>query len=139
VFRVGKRELKLGGYQDFKPLQAVINTLSGGSIQGRPPAKSPEDILVFLGTYGRAAPVEVTTVFDLTLKEMEETVALLLEKGRIRRIVAGNGYFLEPAAVGQVCDGKTGLCVVSDNASSLKLLRGTDTTRQYQIGTPKAL
>jgi len=111
LFRVGKRELKLGGYQDFKAIQTVIHTLGGGSIQGRPPAKSSEDVLAFLRKYGRAAPVEVTTVFELTPKEMEETVALLLEKGRIRRVVAGNGYFLEPVAVGQVCDVKTGMCI----------------------------
>ncbi len=110
LFRVGKRELKLGGYQDFKAIQAVIHTLGGGSFQGRPPAKSAEDVLAFLLKYGRAAPVEVTTVFDLTPKEMEEAVASLLEKGQIRRVVAGNGYFLEPVAAGQGCDVKTGMC-----------------------------
>ena len=112
VFRVGKRELKLGGYQDFKAIQAVIQTLCGDSIQERPPAKASEDVLGFLRKYGRAAPVEVATVFNLTPNEMDEILAPLIENGRIRRVVAGNGYFLEPAAVGQVCDVKTGICII---------------------------
>jgi putative protein-disulfide isomerase len=110
VFVYEKRELKLGGYQNFAAIEAVIHTLSDGIVQGRPPGKGAEDLLTFLRTYGRAAAVELTTVFDLTPKELEETLASLIEEGRICRVAAGNGYFLEPAAVGPVCDGMTGVC-----------------------------
>lgn len=114
VFRVGERELKLGGYQDFSAMQAVIQTLAGSSIQGRPPVKSLDDMLAFLQTYGRAAPVEVSTVFDLNPKELEEMVATLLAQSRIRRVAAGNGAFLEPVAVGQFCDVNTGVCIATN-------------------------
>ena len=110
VFVYEKRELKLGGYQNFAAIQAVVHTLSDGIVQGRPPGKGAEDLLTFLRTYGRAAAVELTTVFDLTPKELEETLASLIEEGRICRVAAGNGYFFEPAAVGPICDGETGVC-----------------------------
>ncbi len=110
VFLYEKRELKLGGYQNFTSFQAVIQTLSGGIVQGKPPGKTGEDVLMFLRTYGRAAPVELTTVFDLTSKELEKILTSLLEERRIRRVAAGNGYFLEQATVGPVCDGETGVC-----------------------------
>jgi len=110
VFLSGKRELKLGGYQDFNAMQAVIHTLSDGAVQGRPPGKTAEDVLVFMRTYRRAAPVELTTVLDLTTKELESILAPLLDQGRVRRVAAGNGYFLEQAAGGPVCDGETGIC-----------------------------
>lgn len=110
VFIYGKRELMLRGYQDFASFQAVIQTLSGGIVQGTPPGKTADDVLVFLRTYGRAAPVELTTVFDLTSKELESTLTSLLEERRIRRVAVGNGYFLEPTTVGPVCDGEKGVC-----------------------------
>ncbi len=110
VFRYERKELKLGGYRDFAAIQAVIHTLSDGSVQGRPPGKGVDDLMAFLRTYGRAAPVELTTVFDLTPQELEGTLAALIAAGRISRVAAGNGYFLEPVAAGPGCDAETGVC-----------------------------
>jgi putative protein-disulfide isomerase len=110
VFRYGERQLKLGGYQNFTSIQAVIHTLSDGIVQGLPPGKSAKDILTFLQTYRRATPVELTTVFDLTPEELEGILSSLIEEGRISRVEAGNGYFLEPVAVGPICDGEKGVC-----------------------------
>jgi len=110
LFRYGKRELMLRGYQSFAAIQAVIDTLSGGTLQGRPPGKEAEDVLGFLRTYGRAAPVELATVFELAPRELERILSGLADEGRVRRLAAGNGCFWEPSAPGPICGKEAGIC-----------------------------
>jgi hypothetical protein len=55
------------------------------------------------------APVEVTTVFDLSPREYEAIVGDLEAEDRVRRVPAGNGYFLEPVG-GASCDMGSGTC-----------------------------
>lgn len=43
-------------------------------------------------------------VFDLSPGEYEALVGGLETENRIRRVPAGNGYFLEPVAPGAACD-----------------------------------
>jgi predicted DsbA family dithiol-disulfide isomerase len=110
LFRHGDRELMLRGYQSFNSMQAVINTLSGGTLQWHSPEKSADNVLGFIRAYGRAAPVELATAFDLEPGELETILAGLSEEGHIRRVGAGNGCFWEPSASGHVCDSETGAC-----------------------------
>ena len=110
LFRHGNKELLLRGYQSFRAMQAVIDTLSGGTLQARTPEKSAENVLGFIRTYGRVAPVELATVFDLAAGELETILAGLAEEGRIRRVAAGNGCFWKPLASGHSCDPETGIC-----------------------------
>lgn len=109
VFRYGEREMMLRGYQSFPAMQAAIDALSGGSLQGRAPGRAAEDLLGFIRTYGRAAPVELATVFDLTKAELETMLAGLAETGLIRRVEAGNGCFWESVSR-PVCDAESGVC-----------------------------
>lgn len=110
LFRHGSKELLLRGYQSFCAMQAVIDTLSGGTLQARTPEKSAENVLGFIRTYGRVAPVELATVFDIAAGELETILAGLTEEGRIRRVAAGNGCFWELLASGHSCDLETGVC-----------------------------
>lgn len=109
LFRYGEQELMLRGYQGFNAMQAVIGTLSGGILQGQAPEKSAERVLGFLRAYGRAAPVELATVFDLVPQDLEEILDALAAGGHIRRVVAGNGCFWEQLVSG-ACDPGTGTC-----------------------------
>lgn len=68
-------------------------------------------MLAFLHTYGRAAPVEATTIFDLSPGAYEALAGRLEAEHRMRRVPAGNGYFLELAA-GAVCDMESGTCAM---------------------------
>jgi putative protein-disulfide isomerase len=111
LFRYGGKELMLRGYQDFRAMKAVIDTLTGGTLHPQAPEKTAENVLSFLNTYRRAAPVEVTTVFDLSPQEYEAVVGELEAQKRVRRVPAGNGYFLEPMA-GASCDTETGTCAL---------------------------
>lgn len=103
------RELMLRGYQSFSAMQAVIDTLSGGTLQWRAPEKNAENLLGFIRAYGRVAPVELATVFDLAPGELETILEDLASDGHIRRVVAGNGCFWETLAPG-ACDPETGTC-----------------------------
>lgn len=109
VLRYGERETMLRGYQRFPGMQAVIGALSGGRLQGKAPESTPENLLVFLRTYRRAAPVELTTVFEIALGELEALLTGLAETGLIRRVAAGNGCFWEPVSL-PVCDAESGAC-----------------------------
>lgn len=110
LFRYGSKELMLRGYQSFRAMQAVIGTLSGGTLHGRIPEKSAENVLEFIRTYGRVAPVEMVTVFDLPADELEAILTGLAAEGRIRRVAAGNGCFWELLAADHSCDLETGTC-----------------------------
>lgn len=111
VFRYGERETMLRGYQSFSAMQAVIDAVSGERLQGRAPGSTADDLLGFVRAYGRAAPVELATVFDLATGEMETMLAGLAETGLVRRVDAGNGYFWESVSL-PVCDAENGICRV---------------------------
>jgi len=111
VFRYGEREVMLRGSQSFAAMQAVIDTLSGGVLQGRSPQRTPESVLDFIRTHRRVAPVELATVFDLSDSELKTIGAGLAEASLIRRVVAGNGYFWEPE-VNPTCDAQSGICTI---------------------------
>lgn len=111
VLRYGEREIMLRGSQSFAAMQAVIDTLSGGVLQGQAPQKVPEHLLSFIRIFGNAAPVELTTVFDLTPGELESMLSGLAETGQIRRAEKGNGYFWVAESVSS-CDAENGICTM---------------------------
>lgn len=101
----------LRGYQSFSAMQSVIDAVSGGRLQGRAPGRTADDLVGFVRAYGRAAPVELSTVFDLATGELETMLAGLAETGLVRRVDAGNGYFWESVSL-PVCDAESGICRV---------------------------
>lgn len=110
VLRFGDQQIMLRGYQSFASMKAVIDEVSGGTLQERAPGTGADDILGFLAKYRRAAPVELATVFDLPPDDLEKTQTALEQDGRIRRVAVGNGYFWEPVAAEPFCDPETGIC-----------------------------
>ena len=111
LFRYGGKELMLRGYQDFRAMRAVIDTLTRGTLHPQAPEPTAQNVLDFLHAYRTAAPVEVATVFDLSPKECEAILEGLEAENRVRRVPAGNGYFLEPIA-GASCDTESGTCAL---------------------------
>lgn len=111
VFRFGEREVMLRGSQSFASMQAVIDTLSGGVLQARVPQRSPDSLLSFIQIFGNAAPVELATVFDLTMGELESLLSGLTEKGQVHRVEKGNGYFWEAESVSS-CETESGICTM---------------------------
>lgn len=111
VFRYGEREIMLRGSQSFSAMQAVIDTLSAGLLRGQAPQKSPDSLLSFIRIFGNAAPVELTTVFDLSMTELQSQLAGLVQSGAIRRVEKGNGYFWELTAAPS-CDMESGFCAM---------------------------
>lgn len=111
VFRYGERETMLRGSQTFPVMQSVIDALSGGRLQGQAPERTPENLLGFIQIYGRTAPVELETVFDLDMNELETILTVLVETGVIRKVTAGNGYFWESVSP-PICDADSGTCTM---------------------------
>jgi predicted DsbA family dithiol-disulfide isomerase len=111
LFSHAGKELLLRGYQDFRAVQSVIDTLTGGKVQARAPESGPEGVLAFLQRYGRTAPIEVATVFGLTLGESEKILTVLANERCIHRLVAGNGYFWELDSQGSSCGIEDGVCM----------------------------
>ncbi|MHB0981721.1 MAG: DsbA family protein [Thermoleophilia bacterium] len=110
LVRYQDKELLLRGYQTYRAVQAVIDTLTSGTLDPQAPEPTVQNVLGFLRGYGRAAPVEVMTVFDLSLGQYEAIVDGLEAENRVRRVPAGNGYLLEQRGLGVSCDAGAGLC-----------------------------
>lgn len=111
MFRYGESETLLRGYQSFPAMQAVIGMLSGGKLQGQAAQATPENLLAFIRTYGRVAPVELSTTFDLSSADVEKMLTEAARTGLVRRVDAGNGYFWELAS-SPVCDAESGVCTL---------------------------
>lgn len=112
VFRYEDREIMLRSFLKFEDVRAVIDTLSGGSIVAKPIPNGPEHILDFLRNQGRAAPIELITVFGLSPIELEHALNGLIQAGHVQRTAAGNGAFLEATTPRTTCDPETGTCSI---------------------------
>ena len=115
AFCYGGKETLLRGYQSFPAMQALIKLLSGGEIRGQAPEPTAANLLAFLGTHGRAAPVELATVFDLATGDVEALLMDALRSGAVRKVEAGNGHFLE-LLPSSACDAAAGLCGLPEHA-----------------------
>jgi hypothetical protein len=58
------------------------------------------------------APIEIQMTFDLTNDELKEVINSLLNKQRIKKREAGNGYFISPKVSAGACDSATGVCAM---------------------------
>lgn len=107
VFRYGEREQMLRGFQNFHSMQAVINSLSGGTLQAQASERTAESVLRFIRTYGRAAPVELATVFDLAPVELQAWLRQAVSTaGRQAMAASGSSLHQHPVATPR------GICVL---------------------------
>jgi putative protein-disulfide isomerase len=112
LLRWGSKELMLRGYQPFQSMRAAISSLSDGQVQERPPEATPKTVLDFLRIYGRSAAVELTTLFDLSLAELEPILNALTAQQQVQFQPAGNGGFWTLRAEGATCDAVTRTCTI---------------------------
>jgi len=112
LFRFGKEEILLRGYQSYSSMRSVLHSLTGNQLQEHPLDRTPEALLQFLQISGRAAPVELEAVFDMTPAELTEMLNRLQEDQRIRPLKAGNGCFWEVMTTGVSCDSDSGICAM---------------------------
>lgn len=79
-------------------------------MQANAPEPRPENVLAFLEKYGKAAPVEIATVFDLSSRTCETMVAGLAAARLIPHEPTGNGSFWLPVTDTPSCDAKAITC-----------------------------
>ena len=111
LFRWGDKELLLRGYQSFDSMSAVISTMTGGYIKPQQPEFSDIALLNFLRHDGKAAKVELATVFNKSQSELDVSLDALLQQDAIRFTAAGNGGFFENNGSVLACDPETRTCL----------------------------
>ena len=87
------KEVILHGYQNFERFEQTFHNLKGDDLKPRQIVASENNILEFIKKYQRAAPKEVSEVFDLTTESAMEFLNSLKEKGSIKEEKVGNGFF----------------------------------------------
>ncbi len=112
LVRFQDKEALIRGYQSYASIRAVIASLSKGALIDRAPEKTGTAIMDYLKRYGRAAIVELVTNFEFSEEELDARLRELEDSRQIRRVAAGNGYFIEACAASGSCDPVTGLCIV---------------------------
>jgi len=112
LFHYDGKEMLLRGFQSYSSMRAALGSLTDNRLQEHPPEKTQEAILNFLQVSGRAAPIELGTIFDLSTAELELMLINLKSQQRIRQVPAGNGSFWESVATGASCDPVSGICTV---------------------------
>lgn len=111
LFRWGDKELLLRGYQSFDSMSAVIATMTGGYIKPQQPEFSDIALLNFLKYDGRAANVELVTIFNKSQSELNISLDALIQKNAIRFVAAGNGGFFEFNEPALTCDPEARTCL----------------------------
>lgn len=110
LVRFGEKEILLRSYQSFESFQSVINSLTGGVIVDKKVDKKEEKFLEFIQKYGKVAPVELQTSFDMDEKENWRAIESLIKNNLCRKIQVGNGFFIEAISNPMSCNSKTGVC-----------------------------
>jgi putative protein-disulfide isomerase len=110
LIRYDGKEMLIRSYQRYEAFRSLITTMSGGKVLDAIPEKTDENILKFVGKYGRVAPVEIRMAFDLSESETNSIIERLATKGQIKVTPAGNGTFIETSANPMDCDLATGIC-----------------------------
>jgi len=110
LIKYGDKSIMLKGYRSYTDFKAIITNLSGGEIKENNKVANVETVLTFVKSYGSAAPVEVKIAFDLSEEKYKELEQVLIEKNKVSKKIAGNGYFLIPSGNPMSCDPKTKTC-----------------------------
>lgn len=110
LIRYGGKETLIRSYQRYEAFRSLIDSLTAGAVPELVPEKTEENILAFIGKYGRVAPAEICMAFDLSERETTDILGQLAAKGQVRIVPAGNGAFVETESNPQVCDVRTGIC-----------------------------
>nr|WP_321357895.1 DsbA family protein [uncultured Draconibacterium sp.] len=110
LIKYGEKSIMLRGYHRYESFKSIISNLSNGKLKELKVERNKESVFEFINKYNSAAPVEVKMAFDLSDDEFKEIESSLLQKQKITKQKAGNGYFLLPRINSMVCDVETGVC-----------------------------
>lgn len=87
------RSVLLTGYQSFESFERVFKNLVGDILVKKAMIATEESFMKFIEKYERVATKEVAELFNLEIKDAEKNLTALVQKGRVVRVKAGNGYF----------------------------------------------
>ena len=107
------QSVMLRGYQDFEAFVGVIDTVTGGIIKPVKPERNDHTLLSFLTVHHKSAAEEIRQAFDLSsIIEVDNWIMKLENQRKVRRIKAGQSYFVEATKQrqGLYCNLTTGIC-----------------------------
>lgn len=110
LLKYGDKSLLLRGYQSYSNFKAVIDSLSNREIHEKEIITGEDTILDFITKYKTVAPAEISMAFNIPPDKLSTFIDTLIEKQKITRRIAGNGYFLYPKTNPMACDSDSGLC-----------------------------
>ncbi len=90
------KEVLLHGFRQFDEFAKVFHEVEGGAVKTAFPAASKDSILTFVRKFNKVAPKEISEVFGLSKKDVDEYLSSLLSDRSLRKEEAGNGCFLLP-------------------------------------------
>lgn len=87
------RELTLKSYQQFGNFVEAFRLLAGDAVQPDFTKASKDSIFAFVLKHTKVAPKEISEVFMIGEKEIDEYLVSFISNGTIQKIRVGNGYF----------------------------------------------
>ena len=87
------KELVLHGYRRFDEFHEAFRSLAGNAVKPNFPKAGRDSIFSFVEKYQKVAPREITEVFTISDKEIDEYLAPFVLNGTVQKTKAGNGVF----------------------------------------------
>jgi len=110
LIKYGDKKLLLRGYQTFDAVKSVIKNMTNDAVKMNHIDKTENNVLKFIEKYENSALVEIKTTFDFSDIELNQVIDNLIYKKLIKKVQAGNGFFIELIREPMYCDSSTGQC-----------------------------
>lgn len=111
LLRGNKNEILLRGYNSYETFENWFKELTNNKIEAKELKWESADLFSFISKYGKAAAMEVATVYDLSLADSEKLLKKMTLKGLITETKAGNGFFYSLPQKAMECNVLTGKCL----------------------------
>ncbi len=111
LLRGNEKEILLRGYSSYVIFENWFKELTNNKIEAKELKGESTDVYSFISKYGKAAPMEVAIVYELSLADSEKLLKEMTLKGLITETKAGNGFFYSLPQKAMECDVLTGKCL----------------------------
>lgn len=103
------RSRMVHGFVDYQTLKASIDSVTGGELEIKKRAYTPEALTEFATMFGRVTAGEISAAFNMDEQQTEEASDLLARSGMFVREERETSWFVRSASQGS-CDPMTGVC-----------------------------
>jgi len=114
LLRGSKEETILRSFTTYEQFKYWIEELATEPLTLHTPKESAAQIIDFITRYGKVAPIEIASVYEISLEAAQSRLKSMAQGGVLAEIKLGNGhlYSLPVDALAKGCDIQTGSCSV---------------------------